>query len=411
MARINPFRPNSPVSPGMFVGRTIELQTLESQLLQTRADRPTNFVITGERGIGKTSLLDYIKYIATGNVPVSGETIHFLVIEIAIDERTSEIGLIKKIENALRKELKGSEKARSFLRLTWQFLERVEAAGVSLKGKPPIELESVREEFSESLAVTVKRLTESAEEDLFSAKYDGVLILVDEADNASPDLELGSFAKLFVERLQRIGCHRVMLGLAGLPEIRQKLFASHPSSLRVFDEMALGRLSHQEVSNVIDVCLGVANEENVSATTITVPGRSRLISLAEGYPYFIQQFGYCAFASDTDGWISEDDVERGAFRKGGALEIIGNRYYRDEFYEKIQNDSYRQVLRIMARRGDDWVSKAEIKKNFRGNSSTLDNALHALRARRLISPQEGHKGMYKLRHHTFAEWITRYTSR
>lgn len=61
MARVNPFRPNSPVAPGMFVGRLPQVEALEEALLQTRTGRPKNFMITGERGIGKTSLLQYFK--------------------------------------------------------------------------------------------------------------------------------------------------------------------------------------------------------------------------------------------------------------------------------------------------------------------------------------------------------------
>ena len=33
---------------------------------------------------------------------------------------------------------------------------------------------------------------------------------------------------------------------------------------------------------------------------------------------------------------------------GGALDLIGDRYYRDAFYNRISKESYRQVLRIMA---------------------------------------------------------------
>jgi Cdc6-like AAA superfamily ATPase len=61
MAKINPFAPNSPVHSGMFVGRVAELVKLESCLVQTRAGSPSNFMLTGERGIGKSSLLNYIK--------------------------------------------------------------------------------------------------------------------------------------------------------------------------------------------------------------------------------------------------------------------------------------------------------------------------------------------------------------
>ncbi|MCK5614519.1 hypothetical protein KAR91_72310 [Candidatus Pacearchaeota archaeon] len=39
-AKINPFRPNSLVNPGMFVGRVDELDRLEISLFQTLADQP-----------------------------------------------------------------------------------------------------------------------------------------------------------------------------------------------------------------------------------------------------------------------------------------------------------------------------------------------------------------------------------
>ncbi len=56
------------------------------------------------------------------------------------------------------------------------------------------------EVFAYSLAETVTRITDRSGEDLFSATYDGLLLLIDEADNACSDLELGSFIKLLVEQ-------------------------------------------------------------------------------------------------------------------------------------------------------------------------------------------------------------------
>jgi hypothetical protein len=41
MLKINPFKPHSPVSPGMFTGRVLELERLEASLLQIGVDFPT----------------------------------------------------------------------------------------------------------------------------------------------------------------------------------------------------------------------------------------------------------------------------------------------------------------------------------------------------------------------------------
>ena len=410
MARINPFRPNSPINPGMFVGRVGELEKLEGALLQTRAGQPANFMLTGERGIGKTSLLDYMKDVAVGSIPIGAEKVSFLVVETDVDQKTTPLGLVRKIELGLRRELGKTEKAKKWLSTAWEFLQRVEAAGVSLKGKNDADDDLIIEEFAYSLAETVNRVSEAPEADTFSSKYDGLLLLIDEADNASPELGLGSFTKMLLERLQRHDCEKVMVGLAGLPELRQVLLDSHPSSLRVFEELPLGRLTDGEVKGVIEICMERANKVNIEKTSIDDEATNLLVRLSEGYPHFIQQFGYCAFATDTDFNITAPDVVDSALGKRGGLEIIGDRYYRNDFYNKIQKDSYRQVLRIMAEKDDGWIEKAEIKEKFEGKESTLDNAIQALRERHIILSQEGQRGVYRLQHRGFALWIKLYTS-
>jgi hypothetical protein len=396
----------------MFVGRLAQLEALEEALLQTRAGRPKGFMLTGERGIGKTSLLQYFKWVAQGHIGIGdGDKVNFLVVELDLDASSTDLGLIRRVQLGLSRELSKTEPARSFLSKGWEFLSRVEAFGVSLRESDrQLDPESLHDEFAHSLAVTASRIAEADASSVFGAKYDGMILLLDEADNAPKSLRLGAFLKLLVERVQRHGCERLMVGLAGMPTLREVLREGHPSSLRIFDELQLDILSRDESSRVIDRGLAEANKENADKTTIDDAGRARLIALSEGYPHFIQQFGYSAFAADTDLLINGDDVFRGAFGPMGAMERIGDRYYRDDFYNKIQKDSYRQVLRIMADNENRWVSKAAIRARFRGKTSTLDNAIHALRDRRIILAKEGERGTYRLQHRGFALWIKLYTT-
>jgi len=410
--KLNPFNPNFPVHPGMFVGRLGEILRLESYLLQTRSDQPLNFLITGERGIGKSSLMNYLIFVASGEIPVDDTEFKFLVIDTDIDQSTTRLGLLKKIELGLEKELGKTEKARKFLSFTWAFLQRVEAGGFRLKSAEEAEHDqTLLDRFAYSLAETVERVCSPAESmDMFNANYDGLLILVDEADNSSEELQLGSFFKLLMERLQRRGCGKVMVGLVGLNQLRDVLRESHPSSLRMFDDIQLGRLTDEEVNRVIDSCLQKANLDNQVPTSIDEEARDLLVALSEGYPHFIQQFGYSAFMADQDDTIDRQDVINGAFGGGGALELIGDRYYRNDFYNKIQKESYRQVLRIMADNLDGWVTKKEIRAKFKGKDSLLSNAIKALRDRHIILSKEGTRGVYRLQHKGFALWIKVYTT-
>jgi hypothetical protein len=58
-------------------------------------------------------------------------------------------------------------------------------------------------------------------------------------------------------------------------------------------------LSQNEVSRVIDRALSGKRSE-YGEETIDDDGRAALMHLSEGYPHFIQQFGYCAFASGAE---------------------------------------------------------------------------------------------------------------
>lgn len=407
MARINPFAPNSPVAPGMFVGRLPQVEALEHALLQTRAGRPKGFMLTGERGIGNTSLLQYFKWVAQGRIPIGGsDTVNFLVVQLDLDSSSTDVGLIRRVELGLKREFSKADPALSFLKKSWEFLQRLEACGVSLReSEPDTDSETLYDEFAYSLARTTSRISEPDAASVFGAKYDGVILLIDEADNAPKSLRLGAFLKLLSERVQRAGCNRLMIGLAGMPTLREVLREGHPSSLRIFDELPLDTLSRHEVSQVIDRALEEANRENEEQTTIDEEGREFLIHFSEGYPHFIQEFGYSAFAADTDMVINQTDVINGGFDPLGAMDKIGDRYYRGDFYKKIQTASYRQVLRIMAGSGNKWVSKGDIKKSFSGNTTTLNNAIKALVDRKIILAKEGARGIYRLQHRGFALWI------
>jgi AAA ATPase domain len=390
---------NSPVAPGMFSGRINELRALEQALLQTRAGHPKNFMITGERGIGKTSLLNYVSWVAQGRISTfEDEKLNFLVVSTEIESTTSTVALVRKIDMGVRRAIDQTDQTEAFFQGVWQFVKRLEAFGVKLRDEATKDdTETLLDEFGYSMASVVSKIVDH--------QYDGLLLLIDECDSATPSLGLGSFLKLLLERVQRHGAENFMVGIAGLPDARSVLSQSHPSSLRLFDETSLGCLTPTDVNWVIDRALKVANEVNPSPTVIADAAREMFVGFSEGYPHFIQQFGYCAFDADTDGNIDLGDVAMGAFGPNGAIRLIGDRYYRDDFYIKIQKDSYRQVLRIMADKLDSWVTREEIKARFNGKESVLNNALQALRDRHIILSKEGVRGVYRLQHKGFALWI------
>lgn len=402
--KINPFTPNSPSSRGVFAGRMTEIETIEQILIQTRANKGHGFLLIGQRGIGKTSLMNLVKFQAMGAIEAKDQKLNFIVVEIDITKETTLYTLIKKIELSLKRKLAKSEPTRKLFSDIWSFIGRLEVLGVKVNTSKDIDEELLFEEFSYSIADTLKRITEKTN-NKFESIHDGILILIDEADNSSRDLNLGSFLKLLTERLQKEEVEQLMIGISGLPKTKEILIESHPSSLRIFEEMYLDRLKDDDVKYVIKRVLDHSLELNGIRTQITPEAEALLIKLSEGFPHFIHQYGYCCFELSDGILITEENVRSGAFGDNGAIEKIGDKYYRDDYYNKIKVDSYRQVLTIMAEKLDDWVSKTYIRKRFKGQPATLNNAITALRTRGIILSKEGAQGYYRLQDKGFAWWI------
>jgi Cdc6-like AAA superfamily ATPase len=53
----NPFTPKSGWEPGVFIGREKEIEFFRKKLVEAKKGRCDHFLVLGEWGIGKTSLL------------------------------------------------------------------------------------------------------------------------------------------------------------------------------------------------------------------------------------------------------------------------------------------------------------------------------------------------------------------
>ena len=390
----------------MFAGRYDECVALEKALFQTKNGNPAHFMIDGERGIGKSSLLFNLFSVAMGRVTTfeESQSFNFVVVSISLDASHTYSDIVHSIGSELRRQLSEREQLKDLARNAWDFIKKWEVAGVRFRNEHKEELKDT--ELVEELSFAIAQSLEN-----IGGEVDGILVLIDEADKPPASANLGALLKLLTERLKVRNCSRVCFGLAGLPSLREKLRKSHESSLRLFNVFALQPLSIPDCTSVIRRGLDEAKAKNGFEVKIEADAELTLSYITEGYPHFIQQFAYCAFDSDTDNVIDAADVLEGAYDKdAGALRQLGLKYFEKQYFDQIGSDEYRQVLRVMAKRLDNWVTKAAIRKETSQiKGSTLDNALTALKSRGIIVPKAGAKGIYKLPSRSFAVWIRAYT--
>ena len=398
MPQYNPFKPGSIVTPGMFAGRLDEVIALEKSLFQTKHDNAQHFLLSGERGIGKSSLLYFLQMVGTGELEsVSCGKFNFLALNIELEPTNTYLDIISKVGSEYKRVLREETHIKTFLIGAWEFLKHWEVMGVKYsEKKKEVRPYAALDDLVSHIAGSLRSI---------QGKVDGLLVLIDEADKPPATANLGEFCKLFTERMSKRGAHNVCIGLAGLPPIVQKLKRSHESSIRLFNIIDLDPLKDSEVAEVIDKALLKAKEVNGSETKIDADAKNFLVALSEGYPHFIQQFGYSAFDNDTDGIITIRDAVGGAMSDDGAFYQLGRKYFDELYFDQIGSDKYREVLKIMAERGKSWISKKELQERLALKPYTLNNALTALKKRNIIVPRSGRAGEYRLPLMSFAVWV------
>jgi hypothetical protein len=397
MVKFNPFRPGSVVSPGMFVGRYNEISVIEQSLLQTRGGNPQHFIVEGERGIGKSSLCLWVDHMAKGDTTYDGTNrLSFVVVSVELRDGMNYDDIVDSILVELKRTVASREPLMESCRKAWDFLSRFQISGVKYE-KPKAATDLKR--LDELTNVLVDLIQESA------GAVEGVLILVDEADRPDSDAHLGQLCKLLTERLARRQCENVCIGLSGLPELLGKLKDSHESSLRIFKVLTLEPLEPSERTAVIDRGMKEACEKSTQEIKISTAAKQLISHLSEGYPHFLQEFAHCAFASDADNDIDVQDVVSGTFSEHGALHQLGKKYFADIYLDQIGSEDYRRVLIGMAENLDGWLARPEIIKRSGVKERIVDNALHALKDRKIIIANPRVRGEYRLPTRSFAVWI------
>jgi len=115
--RESPFTPGKPVPIEYFVARLNEIQRLERAIKQTCVGRNENIFITGERGIGKSSLATYIRFLAERKYDFIGTHCHLggirdiegvvRIICQRLLQQCSDKTIFDKLQNIFKKYIKG----------------------------------------------------------------------------------------------------------------------------------------------------------------------------------------------------------------------------------------------------------------------------------------------------------------
>lgn len=366
----NPFSPGAGTPPPELAGRSAVIDKVLLTLARVKLGRSEkSLMIVGLRGVGKTVLLN--------RAAQDAEAQGYRVIFIEADEKKS---LPELIVPHLRRVLLGldqgeriSEYAKRGLRSLKSFVNGAKLKygdlEISLDYDPEIGIADSGD-LSVDIADLLQVLGEAARD-----RGTAIAIIIDEIQYLTED----EFSALIMaaHRLAQKALPVVIIG-AGLPQLVAKAGSAKSYAERLFDYPEVGKLPNEDAKKALRD--PIINE----GASITEGALEKIIATTQGYPYFLQEWGYQSWNNAKD-HISEDvidEVDR------LATERLDQNFFRVRFDRLTPRE--KDYLRAMASLGDDAHRSGDIAGVLREDVKRLAPIRSSLISKGMVySPAHG----------------------
>lgn len=323
----SPFTPGQPVPLEFFVGRSAEVNKVITSVKASTADRLQVLFITGERGIGKSSLAAFVRFIAERDH-------HVLGLHIFLGGVSSLEEMVRRVFDRLLKESTGSTWYQKIQDFFGNHIRQVGLFGVSVEfGASEQDLHRLVHDFAPALRNLVDRLKEDKK---------AIFLVLDDINGLATSAAFANWLKSLVDEIATSSKPLPLcLVLVGLEERRQSLISLQPSLARVFDVIDIKIWSHEETEDFFSKAFSRVN------TPVDKKALSVLCQFTGGLPVMAHEIGNATFQLDEDNRIDEKDALRGVY---AAAEIVGRKHLEPQVFQAIRSTRYRAILRKIAQK-------------------------------------------------------------
>lgn len=369
----NPFSPGAGSPPPELVGREQVLDQANILLERIKIGKPEkSMLLTGLRGVGKTVLLNEIKQIADGK---SG---FYSVIVEAHEEKNLASLLIPHLRSLLfqlDRTADVGDKAKRALAVLKGFVNSIK---VNIGSDISIGLDIDPENGvadSGDLEVDLPNLFASVAE-AASDNNAVIVLLIDEVQYLNKK-ELSALI-MTMHKMQQNSLPVVLLG-AGLPVLPSLAGESKSYAERLFDFPPIGPLNEEDAYKALQEPV---LEHDVQFEEAAL---AEICKMTEGYPYFIQEWGYQAWKQAPESPISRDIIL-------STTDVVVRRL--DENFFRVRFDrltpSEKRYLRAMASLGPQAHKAGEVAAVLNRNTNSLGPVRSTLIKKGMIySPEYG----------------------
>lgn len=375
MQRFNPFNPQIPARPDFFVGREPEIKEFDKFLTQTIYGSPMNMSITGDRGIGKTSLLVKFESIAKAN--------KCLVLRLSYYE--GDIKSLVDFANYL------------ITNLRREFISKhplAEIADWISKVKPTITWGDIRISIEDKHIVEEifrQRLIKLWDE--IKKDYNAVVILIDEAESIEKIEGILPFLREVFQRVSEDA--NFMIVLAGKLNFPERMSESFSPLNRFFPTDRLTPLTNIEIETYVNKKL------NSVEIRIDKDALHYIEDKCEGHPYVLVVMLYTLFDSLRD---DEFNISMGIItRSNEKIDATLEKDFFNPMYHPLTNKA-KEIMKKIANNitGTNFYFKEVVAWSGMQRNYVSPYIQELLRKGILNKPERGH---YQVFHSLFIEYI------
>lgn len=388
---VNPFFPNLPVNdPGRFSGRLEQLDEGIDSLFQITNDNSRHTIITGDRGIGKSSFLLQLKKIAEGdntlpellNLDLGVKKYNYQIAWHDCDYNQKPINIVRGLLEDMNSNLQN-------------ILSKFKIK-INLGGLAEIEERSIDTKTLSELVIYFVEQLKTIQEAALKEGKDGLLLFIDELDRVDSSSGFGTFFKLTAERLNRENLKKVAFICAGITGAIQQLGAEHASIDRTFRDIPIPRLSREESDSILK---NGFDQINYTCENIVY---DKCFRMADGFPEPIHVLGSEMIAVSTNSNIVNSDYEKSLIKV--VSDVKKNKL--KGLLEKAGYGKYQQILKAMSSSNDKNVPVKYISDQLGIPPNEYSTNLKTLVDRDLIKKVD--RGLYSFTDPLLKEYIKQF---
>lgn len=365
----SPFYPGQPVPIELFSGRLKEINRIQRSISQVELGKPQAIFLTGEYGIGKSSLAGFMRFYAEKNNDIFGihvflggansiEQVATKTVEAAISSQTYEPKVSEKVRNVLSK-----------------YIGRQELFGISVNFE---QLKTDGPGLSKGFLPFLKNLLVRLNEN----DIKGLMLIFDEINGITGNSQFSHFIKALIDEnaLSQTPLP-ILLLLCGVEERRRDMIRHHRPIERIFDVIEIQQMDEIEMKDFF-----IRSFKSVDIE-VESDAMSQLCRFSSGFPKIMHHIGDAVFWANKDDKISAEDAIAGIL---DALDVLGRQIFDHQVFKALHSEDYHSILKKLGKSDFDLTfHKADIVKGLSDvEKKKFNNFLQRMKKLKILSPGE-----------------------